>query len=67
MSHVCCDFVPPKAMEWTSLPMKYKKSLYKTIFGNEANEEDSSHKDVNKIEAIFRESNLPKSQLQAKG
>ena len=53
MSHLCCDFVPWKEMEWTSLPSKYKMFPYKTIFGSKENEEDSSHKVVHKIEVIL--------------
>ena len=54
MRHVSCDFVPPKALEWSSLPSKYKKSPYTTIFGNEEDESVSAHNDVLKVEALLR-------------
>ena len=54
MSHVSCDFIPPKPLEWSSLPVKFKKSPYTTIFGNEDDESISSHNDVLKVEALHR-------------
>ena len=54
LSHVSCDFIPPKALEWSSLPVKYKKSPYTMIFGNKEDESISSHNDVLKVEALYR-------------